>query len=213
MNIMETNTHAVETSAFKGIIRPVLVSALFFCLLTGIAYPLATTGVAQLLFPSQANGSLITGNGKVVGSRLIGQYFTSARYFHSRPSDTSNHPYNAAASGAGNLGPTSKKLIATVGERVVAYRKENGLASDASVPADAATASASGLDPNISIANARLQAARVAKARGMARQQVLALVKQHTHGRQFGLLGVPRVNVLELNLALDAATTSHAAAH
>ncbi len=209
--------------AFKGITRPVLVSAVFFMLVTGLAYPLATTGVANLLFPDQAQGSLIIKDGRAVGSRLIGQYFTKPEYFHGRPSVTSgtdpndpsktvDQPYNAALSAASNQGAISKKLLDAVAERAKAYREENGLAADSLVPVDAVTASASGLDPDISIANARLQAPRVAKARGLSTEDVLSLVDQHTTGRQLGFLGDPRVNVLELNLALDAASHGRRAA-
>jgi K+-transporting ATPase ATPase C chain len=212
----------VSQSAFKGIARPVLVSAVFFMVVTGIAYPLVTTGVAGLLFPHQAQGSLIERNGQAVGSSLIGQYFTKPEYFHARPSATSgtdpndssktiDQPYNAAASGASNQGSISKKLLEAVADRTKAYRQENGLAADAPVPVDAVTASASGLDPHISVANARLQAPRVAKARGLSTEDVLSLVDQHTTGRQLGFLGDPMVNVLELNLALDAAQGRRAA--
>lgn len=222
----QTIVHAAVPAsqpAFKGITRPVLVSAVFFMLVTGLAYPLATTGVANLLFPDQAQGSLIIKDGRAVGSRLIGQYFTKPEYFHARPSVTSgtdpndpsktvDQPYNAALSAASNQGAISKKLLDAVAERAKAYREENGLAADALVPVDAVTASASGLDPDISIANARLQAPRVAKARGLSTEDVLSLVDQHTTGRQLGVLGDPRVNVLELNLALDAASHGRRAA-
>jgi len=226
MHNEQTIMHApvpASQPAFKGITRPVLVSAVLFMLVTGLAYPLATTGVANLLFPNQAQGSLIIKDGRAVGSRLIGQYFTKPEYFHSRPSVTAgtdpndpsktvDQPYNAALSAASNQGAISKKLLDAVAERAKAYREENGLAADAVVPVDAVTASGSGLDPDISVANARLQAPRVAKARGLSTEDVLALVDQHTTGRQFGLLGDPRVNVLELNLALDAAAHSRRAA-
>jgi K+-transporting ATPase ATPase C chain len=207
-------------SLFNGIIRPVLVSAAFFMLVTGVAYPLATTGVANILFPNQAQGSLIVKDGNVVGSRQIGQYFTRPEYFHGRPSATSgtdpndpsktiDQPYNAASSGASNQGSISKKLIGSVDERIKAYREENGLAAEVSVPVDAVTASASGLDPHISVANARLQAPRVAKVRGLEVGKVLQILDQNTSAPQFGVLGDPRVNVLELNLALDAAAPAH----
>jgi K+-transporting ATPase ATPase C chain len=207
--------HQPTQSVFKGLGRPVLVSAVFFMAVTGLAYPLATTGVANLIFPDQAKGSLIVRDGKTVGSRQIGQHFTSAEYFHPRPSMTSgpdprdpsktvDQPYNAGASAASNQAVISKKLLTTVAERVAAYRQENGLGTGAPVPVDAVTASASGLDPHISIANARIQAARVAQARGVPVDTVLKLVGQNTSSPQFGLLGDPRVNVLELNLALDA---------
>lgn len=210
-------------SAFKGLVRPVLVSAAFFMVVTGIVYPLATTGVANILFPGEANGSLIVKDGKVVGSRQIGQYFTRPEYFHGRPSATSgtdpndpsktiDQPYNAALSGASNQGAISKKLLDAVAERTKAYRQENGLSLDAPVPVDAVTASASGLDPDISIANAKIQAGRVAKARGLTTEAVLQLVDQNTTDRQFGILSDPRVNVLNLNLALDAAAPARPAA-
>lgn len=206
-------------SVFDGVARPAIVAAILFMIITGIVYPLVTTGVAQILFPHQANGSLIERAGKPIGSTLIGQDFTQAKYFHGRPSATTepdpgdpsktiDDPYNADASTGSNLAPTSKALIAAVAKRAQAYRKENGLAPDAKVPVDAVTASASGLDPDISLANARVQAPRIAKARGLSTAAVLSLVKQHTTGRQFGFLGDPRVNVLELNLALDAITRS-----
>ena len=205
---------------FRGIARPVLVSAVFFMALTGLAYPLATVGVANLLFPDQAQGSLIVQNGKIIGSRQIGQYFTRPDYFHGRPSatvgadpadpsQTVDQPYNAGASAASNQGAISKKLLTTVDERARAYRAENGLPPDVPVPVDAVTASASGLDPHISLANARLQAPRVAQERALALAAVTDLITQHTQGRQLGVLGDPRVNVLELNLALDAATPAH----
>jgi K+-transporting ATPase ATPase C chain len=214
---------APSTSALHGIARPVVVSSLFFMVVTGIAYPLLTTGAAQLLFHDQAQGSLVERNGQAVGSKLIGQYFTRPEYFHGRPSATSgadpndpsktvDQPYNAGASAASNQGVLSKKLLDAVTERTRAYREENGLAPDAPVPVDAVTASGSGLDPDISVANARLQAPRVAKARGLSPQEVLSLVDQHTTSRQLGVLGDPRVNVLELNLALDAAAQGRRAA-
>lgn len=188
--------------------RPVIVSAILFMGLTGIAYPLITTGAAQLLFAHQARGSLIEQNGAIVGSALIGQHFTQPGYFHGRPSLTGGDgPYDAAASGASNQGVLSRKLGDDVIGRAQAYREENGLAPDAPVPVDAVTASGSGLDPHISLANARLQAPRVATARRLSAAEVLSLIERHTTGRQFGVLGDPRINVLELNLALDAASS------
>lgn len=202
-------------SIFKGLLRPVLVSAVFFMLLTGLAYPAVTTVAAQLLFPFQAQGSLIERDGRVIGSTLIGQDFTKPAYFHGRPSTTLGAdpqdpsksislPYNAGASGASNLGPTSQKLVDQVATRAQAYRLENSLAADARVPVDAVTASASGLDPHISVANARLQLARVARLRHLPEAELLQLLNGHTAARTFGLLGEPRVKVLQLNLALDA---------
>lgn len=193
-----------QKSPLRGLVRPVLVSAAFFMGLTGLAYPLAVTGIAHLLFPHQAHGSLVERGDTVVGSEVLGQAFTAPTYFHPRPSLTADTPYNAAASGASNLGPTSRKLIDAVAERVAAYRRENGLADDVQVPVDAVTASASGLDPDISLANAYLQAARVARSRHLPDARVRELVDRSAAPRQFGVLGEPRVNVLQLNAALDA---------
>ncbi|MDN5870171.1 MAG: potassium-transporting ATPase subunit KdpC [Nitrococcus sp.] len=190
-----------QISIIKGELRPVLVSALFFMLLTGLAYPLFTTAVANVLFPDQAQGSLIRVDGEIIGAELIGQPFTTPGYFHPRPSAVA---YDAMAGYGSNLGPTNPKLIEKVAERVQAYRATNGLPEDARVPVDAVTASASGLDPHISIANARLQAARVAKARDLPQERVLGLIAEHSTPRQLLLLGQPRVNVLKINLALDA---------
>ena len=212
MNESGAITPAPVVATFRGIGRPVVVSALFFMIVTGIAYPLATTGVAQALFGAQARGSLVTQDGQVVGSRLIGQNFTQPQYFHGRPSMTGDQPYNAASSGASNQGVLSRKLGDAVAERTRAYRAQNELAAHVRVPIDAVTASASGLDPHIALANARLQAARVAKARGLAEARVLALVEQHTSGRQLRIFGERRVHVLDLNLALDAAATARPAA-
>ncbi|MCW5950859.1 MAG: K(+)-transporting ATPase subunit C [Propionibacteriaceae bacterium] len=168
--------------------------------LTGLLYPLAVTGIAQLVFPSQANGSLIERDGVVVGSSLLGQEFIQPGYFHPRPSAVG---YDSSDSGGANLGPSNPVLLQQVAERVAAYRAENGLPAAAEVPVDAVTASASGLDPQISVANAELQAPRVAEARGLSREQVLALIATHTTPRAAGFLGEPGVNVLELNLDLD----------
>jgi K+-transporting ATPase ATPase C chain len=170
---------------------------------TGLAYPLAVTGVAQVAFPGQADGSLIERDGQVVGSRLIGQTFTGARYFHPRPS-AAGDGYDAMASSPSNLGPTNPELSAAVRQRAAAYRRENDLGPGERVPIDAVTASGSGLDPDISVANARLQAARVARARGLSLDDVLVLIEGNTDGRSLGFLGESGVNVLELNLALDS---------
>ena len=174
--------------------------------IVGVAYPLAVTAVSQVAFRDQANGSLVERDGRVVGSSLLGQGFTSPRYFHSRPS-AAGAGYDGLASGASSLGPSNPKLVEAVKGRVDAYRNDNGLPSDAVVPIDAVTASASGLDPAISVANARLQAARVARIRGVGVEAVLRLVDAHTVRRPLGFLGEDAVNVLELNLALDAAAT------
>ena len=188
-------------------LRPALVLLVLFSALTGIAYPLAVTGLAQAMFPGAANGSRVTVDGRVVGSALVGQSFTSDRYFHGRPSATTgadpqdpaksvDSPYNAASSSGSNLAPSSAALADAVKARVEAL-------GGGPVPADLATASGSGLDPDISPAAAALQVARVAKARALPEDEVRALVKRTTLGRTFGLLGEPRVNVLALNLALD----------
>jgi K+-transporting ATPase ATPase C chain len=169
---------------------------------TGVAYPLLVTAVAQGLFPRQANGSLVLVEGKAVGSALVGQPFDDPRYFWSRPSATGRFPYDAAASSGSNLGPTNDKLLEAVGARVEALRAADP-GNRAPVPVDLVTASSSGLDPHVSPAGARFQAGRVARERGMAPASVEALIEAHTEGRWLGLLGEPRVNVLALNLALD----------
>ena len=173
--------------------------------LLGLAYPLAVTAVGQLAFKGRAEGSLVAKDGAVVGSSLLGQKFTEPGYFHPRPS-AAGDGYDPLASGGSNLGPSSKKLLDAVAQRVAAVREENGLAADAPVPVDAVTASASGLDPQISVAYARLQAPRVAKARGVSLDEVLGLVDDHIQVRQLGFLGENGVNVLNLNLALDETT-------
>jgi K+-transporting ATPase ATPase C chain len=183
-------------------LAPALVVFLALTVLTGLVYPLTVTGVAQVAFPGRADGSLIERDGRVVGSRLIGQAFSSPRYFHPRPS-AAGHGYDAMASAASNLGPTNPTLLRQIRERRARYRLENDLGPRRYVPIDAVTASGSGLDPDISPANARLQAPRVARARGLALDHVLALVRGATRGRSLGFLGEPGVNVLELNLALD----------
>ncbi len=174
----------------------------------GVAYPLIVTGVARVAFPHQAAGSLVhSGTGEIVGSELIGQTFVSDGYFHSRPS-AAGKGYDAMASGGSNLGPTSKVLSDQLEERArAALATEVGLGRE-SIPADMITASGSGLDPDISPANAQAQAARVARARGLGLAQVRQLIEQHVRGRDLGIIGEPRVNVLELNLALDALRTA-----
>jgi len=169
-------------------------------LLVGVIYPLVVTGLAQLLFPDNANGQLLERDGKVVGSRIIGQGFSSPGYFRGRPS-AAGTGYDAANSGGTNLGPTNKKLVDAVASNVAAARKEN---ASAPVPIDLVTSSASGLDPHVSPASAAFQVLRVARERGVAAADVQRLVDKHTQGRQLGFLGEPVVNVLELNLALDA---------
>jgi len=182
-----------------GLLMTVVLLALM-----GLAYPLATTGVAQVLFHDRANGSLVQEDGVVVGSSLIGQTFTEPQYFHPRPS-AAGDGYDGLASGGSNLGPSSQTLQDEVAQRITDYRSENGLSADTAVPIDAVTASASGLDPQISVANARLQAPRVAETRGVPVEAVMAAIDDHTQGRQWGFLGEEAVNVLELNLALDRA--------
>lgn len=184
-------------------LRPAVAATLVLAGVTCGVYPLFVTTVAQAAFKHQATGSLITDpDGKVRGSRLIGQTFTSSHYFHSRPS-AAGSGYDAASSGGSNLGPTSQKLHDQVKERIVAYRTTNGVPNDLPIPADAVTASASGLDPHISIANVDLQSARVAKARSLPLEKVKALVQASTESPDFGMLGETRVNVLRLNQSLD----------
>lgn len=180
---------------------PAVLMLVVFTVLVGVAYPLAVTGVGRLVFARQADGSLLRRGATVVGSSLIGQPFSAPGYFHPRPS-AAGQGYDAATSSGSNKGPTNPAFLADVRQGVAAYRQENGLPADAAVPVDAVTASASGLDPHISPANARLQAPRVASARGLPVERVLRLVDRHTDRRALGFLGEPGVNVLELNLAL-----------
>jgi K+-transporting ATPase ATPase C chain len=193
-------------------LRPPLVMIAAFTLITGLAYPLAVTGIAQVMHPTAANGSLIERDGKVIGSALIGQAFKSDRYFHPRPSatidtdpndasKTVDAPYNAASSAGSNLGPITQKLLDRVKGDVDALRTAG---VPGPIPVDAVTASASGLDPHVSPQTALLQVPRIAKARGLPEARVWTLVGAHIDGRALGLLGEPRVNVLQLNLALDA---------
>lgn len=192
----------------KAMIRPLVTIFVVLTLATGLAYPAVMTLIGQAVFPSQANGSLIEQNGKVVGSVLIGQSFDAPKYFWGRLSATSPMPYNAAGSGGSNLGPLNPSLAAQAKARIAALR-DAGTDMSQAVPVDLVTASASGLDPEISPAAAAYQIARVAKARSLPVGTVAQLVAANTAGRQFGVLGEPRVNVLRLNLALDAAQAAH----
>jgi K+-transporting ATPase ATPase C chain len=191
-------------------LRPALVSLLLLTLITGVIYPLVVTGIAQVVFPFQANGSLIIKDGKAIGSELIGQSFDAPKYFWGRLSATSTFPYNAfnaealTGSSGSNYGPLNKALLDAVQSRINALKAADP-ANTTPIPVDLVTASGSGLDPHISVAAALYQVHRVAQARGMSDADVQALVDKNTNGRQFGFLGEPRVNVLELNLALDAA--------
>ncbi len=183
-------------------IKTAVLITIVLTVLTGIVYPLAITVLSQVLFPKQANGSLITANGKVIGSELIGQNFAKPEYFHPRPSAAGNDGYDAASSGGSNLGPTSSALSDRLKASAAAFHKDNPRHTGP-FPADLITASASGLDPDISPASANVQVARVAQARGLSSQQMQGLVDANVQGRQFGVLGEPRVNVLKLNLELD----------
>ena len=187
----------------KDHIRPALTMLLLLTVLTGLIYPLTVTGLVQVFFPDQANGNLIVREGKVVGSKLIGQYFNKPEYFWGRPSATAPFPNNPAASGGSNLGPTNPALIEAVKGRVAALRAADP-GNDSPMPVDLVTASGSGLDPHISPAAALYQVKRVARTRGLDETIVQKLVARHTEERQFGLLGERRVNVLQLNLALDS---------
>lgn len=195
---------------FSKYLRPAIVITIIFTIVTGFIYPGIVTGLAQLIFPSQANGSLVAVNGKVVGSELIGQYWTSPQYFHGRPSATVNpvtgkpDPYAADNSSASNAGPTNAAYIQTVQQRVAQLKKENPDAPAGPIPVDLVTASGSGLDPDISLAAAYYQVPRIAKARGLSQTQVTQIVNDHIQGRFLWIFGEPLVNVLEVNLALDA---------
>lgn len=183
-------------------VRPTIVLLLLLTVLTGIVYPLLVTGLAQAVFPHRANGSLILKDGQVLGSELIGQPFDDPRYFWGRPSATAPFAYNAAASSGSNLGPSNPALLEAVRARVIVLRAADP-GNARLIPVDLVTASASGLDPHISLAAALYQVPRVARERGLPEEDVEALVRRCTSGRQLGLLGEPRVNVLDLNLALD----------
>jgi K+-transporting ATPase ATPase C chain len=202
---LSSTASAAPATAAVPLWRPALTLFIVLSLVTGLAYPLVVTGVAQTLFPHEANGSLIVRDGKTIGSELIGQTFADPGHFWSRPSATGPMPYNAANSGGSNLAPTAPALVDAVKARVAALRAADP-GNTAPVPVDLVTASASGLDPHISRAAADYQAARVAHARKLPVEKVKALVDQHTEGRWLGFIGEPRVNVLSLNLALEHAT-------
>jgi K+-transporting ATPase ATPase C chain len=192
-------------SSGSSLVRPALTLFVLLTVVTGVLYPLAVTGVAKTLFPEQAAGSLVMKDGHAIGSSLIGQNFSDPKYFWGRPSATSPMAYNGANSGGSNLGPTNPALIDAVKGRIAALKAADP-GNDSPVPVDLVTASASGLDPEISVAAARYQVARIAKLRGVAPAAVDSLVSRHETGRLFGLLGEPRVNVLALNLDLDRET-------
>jgi K+-transporting ATPase ATPase C chain len=210
---LPTPTDEEERASFVGMIvrfiRPAIGLTLMLALLTGILYPLAITGLAQLFFHSQANGSLVYRNGQLVASSLIGQYWTQPQYLHGRPSAAVNAngvPYDASNSGGTNLGPTNTTLVQTVQQRIAQLRKENPLTpATTPIPADLVEASASGLDPDVSVAGAYYQVPRIAQARGMTQDQVRAIIDANIQGRFLGLFGEPVVNVLDVNLALDQA--------
>jgi len=183
-------------------LRPAIVSLLLFTLITGVLYPLIVTGIAQVVFPWRADGSLIERDGQLIGSELIGQSFTDPKYFWGRPSATTPYPYNAAASSGSNLGPMNPMLEEAIRTRIEALQSADP-GNTAPIPVDLVTASASGLDPHISVAAAFYQISRVARERGMSEDQVRALVEQQIEDPQFGILGETRVNVLQLNLAMD----------
>jgi K+-transporting ATPase ATPase C chain len=195
-----------------AIIRPAVTLFLIMTVLTGIVYPFAVTGIAQLLFPDRAAGSLVMAQGHAVGSRIIGQSFTDPKYFWSRPSATAPQPYNALASSGSNLGPLNPALTDAISARIAALKAADPT-NTLPVPVDLVTASASGLDPEISIAAARYQAPRVARMRSLDPAAVQSLVDAHAQGRLFGLVAEPRINVLELNLALDALKPINPAGH
>lgn len=184
-------------------LRAAAIATLSLAVLLCGVYPLVVWALSQGLFPCEAGGSLIQRGGSIVGSEWIAQNFSSPRYFHPRPSAAGEAGFDAGNSSGSNLGPLSQKLAGAVKERVEAYRAENGLSADAPVPADAVTVSGSGLDPHISLKNAFLQAPRVAQARGIGSEALEKMIRTNTEGRDFGIFGVPRVNVLKLNLALD----------
>jgi K+-transporting ATPase ATPase C chain len=188
-----------------SLFRPALVLFLVLTLITGVAYPLVVTGIAQVAFPGQAAGSLLIKDGKPVGSSLIGQNFSDPKHFWSRPSATAPQPYNGMASGGSNLGPLNPALTDGIKSRIDALHAADPT-NKAPIPVDLVTASASGLDPDISLAAAFYQAPRVARERGVPLEAVRTLIAAHAHGRWLGILGEPRVNVLELNLALDSPT-------
>ena len=184
-------------------LKPAVLVLVIFTVICGLIYPMVTLAIGQATFNDKANGSLIKVDGKVVGSSLIGQSFTAPKYFHTRPS-AAGAGYDGSQSSGSNLGPNNADFLSSIADRVKAYRAENGLSDTTLVPVDAVTASGSGLDPDISIANAKIQVARVAKERGLTVEQVNTLVDKYTDGRDFAVLGEPGVNVLELNVALDA---------
>ena len=198
----------MKPSVFIKEVKLAILTTLTLAVLLCGVYPAIVWGIAQIGFFSKANGSLVLQDGHILGSRLIAQGFTGPLYFHPRPS-AAGEGYDAANSGASNLGPLSQKLVDQVTERVAAYRAENGIAPSVKIPPDAVTASASGLDPHISFRNAALQSSRIARVRGISEAAVQNLIQNHTDGPDLGFLGEPGVNVLELNLALDAGSNQN----
>ncbi|MBL0937378.1 MAG: potassium-transporting ATPase subunit KdpC [Gemmatimonadaceae bacterium] len=203
---MSSQSHTSFSVSFASLVRPTITLLLVMTVITGMIYPALTTGIARAVFPSQARGSVITLNGRDMGSRLVGQSFTDSAHLHGRPSATSAHPYDARSSAGSNLGPSSAILDSLVRERVTTVRALEGLSATTPVPGDLVLASGSGLDPHISPAAAELQVARLARVRGISADSVRRIIARATSNRLAGMVGEPRVNVLFVNLMLDGAS-------